>query len=113
MSPFKLHLFGRPTDLAAADSASTDAGPAQVVSADTSLASQAGDANSSKIARILAAISSPDGATVEELAALSGWQPHTIRAALSRQRRKGVRIVHGADATGRRVYRLASDGVEA
>lgn len=113
MSPFKLHLFGRPTDLAAADSARTDAGPAHVVSADASLASEAGDANSSKIGRIIAAISSPDGATVEELAALSGWQPHTIRAALSRQRRKGVQIVHGVDEAGRRVYRLASDGAEA
>lgn len=113
MSPFKLHLFGRSADLVAADSAGTDADPAHVVSGDTSLASEADDAPASKIARILAAIGAPDGATVEELATLSGWQSHTIRAALSRQRRKGVRIVHGIDEAGRRVYRLASDEAEA
>lgn len=114
MPPFKLPLFGRPANLAAADIADTGANPAQAQPADPSLDTGAVDGSASKISRIIAAIGSPDGATAEELSALSGgWQSHTIRVASSRRRRKGMRIVHGADEVGRRVYRLTSDEAEA
>jgi hypothetical protein len=81
MSPFELHLFGRSADLAAADSAGTEAYPTHVQPADPSRDAETSDVSASKISRIIAAIGSPDGATAEELSALSGWQPHTIRAA--------------------------------
>lgn len=48
-----------------------------------------------------------DGATLAELAALTGWQPHTTRAALTRLRRRGFVLVLGsADGAGdRKAYR--------
>ena len=48
-----------------------------------------------------------DGATFAELAALTGWRPHTTRAALTRLRRRGFVLVLGsADGAGdRKAYR--------
>jgi DNA-binding IclR family transcriptional regulator len=44
---------------------------------------------SGKLATILAAIGGEKGATVDELVALTGWQKHTARAALTRLRQRG------------------------
>lgn len=59
-----------------------------------------------KLGGIVAKIATASGATIDELAASTGWQPHTIRAALSRLRRRGAFIVLAADADGRKAYRL-------
>lgn len=42
-----------------------------------------------KLGKILAAVGAEKGATVDELVALTGWQKHTARAALTRLRQRG------------------------
>jgi hypothetical protein len=61
-----------------------------------------------KLGRVLDAVAAKDGATLAELAALTGWQPHTTRAALTGLRRRGFVLVLGGvdDAGGRKAYRL-------
>jgi Protein of unknown function (DUF3489)/IclR helix-turn-helix domain len=60
-----------------------------------------------KLGQVLDAVAAEDGATLAELAALTGWQPHTARAALTRLRRRGFILVLGsADSAGdRKAYR--------
>ena len=64
-------------------------------------------APSGKLGQILAAIAAPQGATLDELVALTGWLPHTTRAALTRLRQRGhaVRLMLAAD---RKAYHLAA-----
>ena len=61
-----------------------------------------------KLGRVLDATAAEDGATLAELAALTGWQPHTTRAALTGLRRRGFVLVLGLGkgAGGRKAYRL-------
>ena len=61
---------------------------------------------SGKLGQIHGLIAAPGGATIDDLVASTGWQPHTIRAAFSRLRRRGFPIVHATDADGRKAYRL-------
>ena len=60
-----------------------------------------------KLGQVLDAVAAEDGATLAELAALTGWQPHTTRAALTRLRRRGFVLVLGsAESAGdRKAYR--------
>ncbi len=62
---------------------------------------------SGKLGQIFAAIGAPQGATLSELITLTGWLPHTTRAALTRLRRRGhaVNLILTAD---RKAYHLAS-----
>jgi len=46
----------------------------------------------SKIATVLDQLQTDYGATLEELVAATGWQPHTARAALSGLKKKGHRL---------------------
>ena len=47
---------------------------------------------SGKLGQVLAAVQTADGASIDDLLTLTGWQPHTIRASLSRLRQTGVSI---------------------
>lgn len=49
-----------------------------------------------------------DGAKLEELCKATGWQAHTVRAALSGLRKAGHIIERGNDAAGQSVYRIAA-----
>ena len=62
-----------------------------------------------KLGAILSAIDAADGATLEELTRLTGWQKHTVRAAISRLRPRGhdCRLDR---ADGRKAYRLILEG---
>jgi hypothetical protein len=64
-----------------------------------------------KLGRVLDAVAAEDGATLAELAALTGWQPHTTRAALTGLRRRGFTLVlaEGASAGSRKAYRLRQE----
>ena len=66
-------------------------------------------ASDTKQSRLIAALQDRDGATVKDLAALTGWQPHTVRGTISGVLRKklGYKIVASAtpDARERR-YRI-------
>ena len=61
---------------------------------------------SGKLGQIHGLIAAVGGATVDDLVATTGWQPHTIRAAFSRLRRRGFPIILATDADGRKAYRL-------
>ena len=51
-----------------------------------------------------------DGATIAEMAEVTGWQAHSLRGFLSGslKKRKGIDIVSGCDGNGLRRYRIAS-----
>ena len=60
-----------------------------------------------KSAAVIALLSCPDGATLDEMIAATGWLPHTTRAALTGLKKKGHVIVRGkrGDVT---CYRIAA-----
>ncbi|MER2268086.1 DUF3489 domain-containing protein [Methylobacterium oxalidis] len=61
-----------------------------------------------KIARLLALLRREDGADLAALAAATGWQPHTIRAALTGLRHKGYVLTRDKrTGDGASVYRVA------
>ena len=61
----------------------------------------------SKKAKLEALLSRARGATLDQLQDELGWQPHTVRAAISRLRKAGHQI-DLAETKGRKAYRLAS-----
>lgn len=62
-----------------------------------------------KLGQVASAVSAEQGATIDELISTTGWQPHTIRAALTRLRQRGVdaRMTTNGD---RKAYRVAGAG---
>lgn len=54
---------------------------------------------------ILKLISRKSGATATQLQKATGWKPHSIRAALSGLRKKGVEIVRQKNASGETLYK--------
>ncbi len=58
-----------------------------------------------KLGRVLDALGGAGGATLAEMAELTGWQPHTTRAALTRLRRRG-HALERLDLDGRKAYLL-------
>lgn len=63
-----------------------------------------------KLAGLVEQISRADGATIADLMAATAWQPHTIRAALSRLRRRGHAVILSTGADGRKACRLQQEG---
>ena len=59
-----------------------------------------------KSGAILALLSRKSGARLVDLEKLTGWQPHSIRAALTVLRRQGHVIVRDTTARGASRYRL-------
>ena len=51
------------------------------------------------------------GATILQLATATGWQSHSVRAHLSRLRKKGVKLLREISRTGEGTYRVANAGV--
>ncbi len=51
----------------------------------------------------------PEGATVRQICAATGWQPHTVRGAFAGAFKKklGLTLVSGKQPGGERVYRVA------
>jgi hypothetical protein len=61
---------------------------------------------------ILAALRSDDGASIDTLISLTGWLPHTTRAALTRLRQRGFPITRDT-LDGRTTWRLAPPATDA
>lgn len=55
---------------------------------------------------ILKLISRPTGASLGALEKATGWQPHSVRAALTGLRKGGHAVERGKDAKGVTVYRV-------
>lgn len=51
------------------------------------------------------------GATIIELATLTGWQSHSVRAYLSGLRKKGFALLRETRKTGEGAYRVANAGI--
>jgi len=49
------------------------------------------------------------GTTMAQLVKATGWQPHSLRAALSRLRHSGIAINRSDNAKGVSVYRLTPE----
>ena len=58
-----------------------------------------------KLGVLLDAVSRPEGATLDDLTAASGWLPHTTRAAITRLRQRGYDVRIATMGT-RKAYRL-------
>lgn len=61
-----------------------------------------------KLAALVAALRRPQGATNLQLMLATGWQPHSVRVAISGMLRKrlGLNVVLTRNAAGERVYRI-------
>lgn len=61
-----------------------------------------------KLAALLMALRRPQGATSLQLMLATGWQPHTVRGAISGMLRKklGLNVVLAHNDSGERVYRM-------
>ena len=60
-----------------------------------------------KQARLVDCLSHPSGASIADLGGLLGWQPHTVRAAITGLRQKGYRVTRTKNDDGGTVYRAA------
>jgi hypothetical protein len=64
-----------------------------------------------KLAQVIATVRESEGATLEALVSVTGWQPHTVRAALTRLRKRGFAIERArVDGKGSSVYRIVTIG---
>lgn len=61
-----------------------------------------------KQATLIAMLSAPDGATIEEIMAATGWQSHTVRGAMAGALKKklGLKVTSERDEDRGRVYKL-------
>jgi hypothetical protein len=68
-------------------------------------------ARASKQAEVIALLRRPEGATVDEVRAATGWQPHTVRGLFSGALKKklGLAVIPTKEERGR-VYRIAEAG---
>ncbi|MFG1284579.1 DUF3489 domain-containing protein [Xanthobacter autotrophicus] len=61
----------------------------------------------SKLGMVLALLEKPQGASLAKLVEVTGWLPHTTRAALTGLRKRGFAVVsEKAEGGGASVYRL-------
>ena len=62
----------------------------------------------SKLAALVVALRRPQGSTSLQLMLATGWQPHTVRGAISGMLRKklGLNVVLAHNESGERVYRV-------
>ncbi len=65
-------------------------------------------AASSKKAQLEALLAQPQGATIDEMTALTGWQKHTVRGFLSILKKSGKAVVSEKDQDERR-YKIKAD----
>ncbi len=59
----------------------------------------------SKSGLVLEMLTRPEGASLDQLVAATGWLPHTTRAALTGLKKKGHVITSEKPANGPRIYR--------
>jgi hypothetical protein len=64
----------------------------------------------SKLEAIIQLLSRPEGATIDDMVATTGWQKHTIRSALSHAlaKKRSYEIVSDKPKGGLRIYKIAA-----
>ena len=70
---------------------------------------EAADARRTKAGTILDLLQRPTGAAITELTEATGWQPHSVRAALTGLRKKGREVVRTKDNKDVTRYRIAAE----
>lgn len=63
----------------------------------------------SKASLVLQLLQRPEGATIAQLVAATGWLPHTTRAALTGLKKKGHALTSEKASGEDRVYRVVAD----
>ena len=63
-------------------------------------------AKPTKLETISRQLQQPAGVNIAQLQKVTGWQPHSIRAALTGLRKKGYAIERSKSAKGDTVYRI-------
>ncbi len=61
-----------------------------------------------KIETILKLLRRPNGASITQLQKATDWKPHSVRAALTGLRKKGIAVTRDKNAAGVTVYRAAA-----
>lgn len=62
---------------------------------------------SSKLGRVIAMLGRKAGASIADIVAATGWQPHTARAALSGLRKRRLEVTREKNRRGTSAYRIA------
>ena len=64
-----------------------------------------------KEALLIAMLRRPEGATIAQVIEATGWQPHTVRGAISGalKKKRGLEVTSEKNESGERVYRIAAD----
>jgi len=75
----------------------------------TKISSTKTPSGTSKKAAIIDLLQRPNGAAIDDLTAVTGWQVHSVRAALTGLRKEGKELIRAKDAAGVTHYRLAAD----
>jgi len=70
---------------------------------------EAADARRTKADTILDLLQRPTGASIAELTKATGWQPHSVRAALTGLRKKEREVVRTKDNQGVTRYYIAAE----
>lgn len=77
--------------------------------ADVQPATSTGRADS-KLARVIAMLRTPQGATIAAISAETGWQAHSVRGAMSGAIKKKLGLTITSDKVdGVRIYRIAPE----
>ena len=63
----------------------------------------------SKVASIAVLLRRPEGAAIADLMAATGWQQHSVRAALTGLRRQGHHLTKEAGPAGSSIYRITQE----
>ena len=72
--------------------------------------SQGAAPRKTKAALLREMLEGEDGARLDDLCKATGWQPHTVRAALSGLRKAGHVIERTRDDAGKSIYRVTTTG---
>jgi Protein of unknown function (DUF3489) len=62
-----------------------------------------------KKAAVIALLTHPNGVSISDLMAATGWQAHSVRAALTGLRKEGHPITRDKDDKGKTCYRLGGE----
>lgn len=65
--------------------------------------------NPTKTVTLLKLLARPQGATIAQLQKPTGWQPRSVRAALTGFRKKGHELTRKKNGAGVTAYRIAGD----
>lgn len=73
----------------------------------TKKAAEPAPRSGSKQAALIALLQRRDGATIAQMCAKTGWQSHSVWAALTGLRKRGIEVTRTKDGSGTTIYLVA------